>query len=278
MSLPALRGRRLLAAWWLVFAGAFLCGCSTLPITAVVRTDGGEISYSLSGVGSPAVVLQSGLGDDKSPWSGVFAKLASSRAVFAYDRPGYGESKGIPEARDPCSIAMELHALLKASKVNPPYILVGHSLGGLYQYAFARLYPAEVAGLVLLDPTHPKHWQRMQRDVPVMSALISGMRATVFSSAMRREFDDQEKCLVRLEALAPIDKPARVLTRSRFELAELGPFESMVRSLEPGWIPLTGAKRIERVEGSRHYIQRDRPAAVVGAIEAVAAESPTASK
>ena len=162
--------------------------------------------------------------------------------------------------------------------VKPPYILVGHSLGGLYQYAFARLYRAEVAGLVLVDPTHPKHWQRMQQDVPATAALVRGMRATVFSRAMRREFDDQEKCLERLEALAPIDKPARVLTRSRFELAELGPFESMVRSLEPDWMALTGGKRIERVEGARHYIQRDRPAVVVGAIEAVAAESRAASK
>lgn len=236
------------------------------------------MSYSLSGVGHPVVVLQSGLGDSRSPWSAVVAKLAPSHAVFTYDRPGYGESSATIDARDACTVATELRSLLKAARVDPPYLLVGHSLGALYQYAFAKLYPSEVAGLVLLDPTHPNHWQRMQRDVPAIATVIGGMRATVFTSAMRREFDDQEKCLERLSSLPPINKPARILTRTRFELVERGAFEAMVHSLEPDWISLVGAAQLERVEGSGHYIQRDQPARVVTAIEAVAAQSPMGSK
>lgn len=257
-------------AFFSLFASVLLGACATLPGTSIVRNAGTDIAYSLAGAGSQTVVLQSGLGDGKQAWTNVFAKLSASRAVFAYDRPGYGESGDGVTARDPCSIASELRSLLSAAKVKPPYVLVGHSLGGLYQYAFAKLYPAEVAGIVLLDPTHPQHWQRMQRDLPVFAALVSGMRATLFSAAMRREFDDQEKCLERLAALPPIDNVTRVLTRSRFELSELGPFESMVRALEPDWLTLTGAKQIERVVGARHYIHKDRPDAVVAAINAVA--------
>jgi pimeloyl-ACP methyl ester carboxylesterase len=258
-----------------IYALAFLAclsACASIPVTDVVRTESGTVSYTYSGSGHPVVVLQSGLGDGRRAWSSVYATLAQSHAVFAYDRPGYGESEGVPQTRDPCGIAAELHSLLKAAQVAPPYILVGHSIGGLYQYAFAKLYPVEVAGLVLLDPTHPNHWQRLQQDVPTMAAVVRGLRATVFSRAMRREFDDQAKCNERLEGLPKLEMPARVLTRSRFPVTESAAFESMVRSLEPDWLRLSGARRIDRVDDSGHYIQGDQPAAVLAAIEAVIAE------
>jgi pimeloyl-ACP methyl ester carboxylesterase len=258
---------------WVSVSLLLLAGCTSVPTTGTKLTPDGVLAYSVTGSGYPVVVLQSGLGDGRDPWAAVVSKLARSHTVFAYDRPGYGESSSTNGPRDPCTIASELHGLLASAGVPPPYVLVGHSLGGLYQYAFARLYPSEVAGLVLLDPTHPHHWDRMQVDAPTAAALVRGLRATVFTSAMVREFDDQGKCLQELTALPPLHKPTRLLTRSRFELLELGAFENMVRTLEPDWMAMTGAARLERVEGSRHYIQKDRPPRVVAAIEAVASES-----
>jgi pimeloyl-ACP methyl ester carboxylesterase len=250
-----------------------MVGCSTVPTTGTARTANGVIAYSVTGTGNPVVVLQSGLGDDRGPWAGVVSELTRSHTVFAYDRPGYGESSSTREPRDACTIASELHGVLQSARVPPPYLLVGHSLGGLYQYAYARLYPSEVAGMVLLDPTHPEHWRRMQVDAPAQAAILSGMRATLFSSTMRREFDDQEKCLDTLTTLPPVNMPTRVLTRTRFELVERGPFERMVRSLEPDWLSLTGAKRLEPVAGSGHYAQKDQPSRVLAAIESVSAEA-----
>ena len=69
-----------------------LVSCSSVTTTAVHHAERGDMAYSVSGVGHPTVVLQSGLGDGKNPWSAVIAKLTSLHRVFAYDRPGYGES------------------------------------------------------------------------------------------------------------------------------------------------------------------------------------------
>ncbi len=248
-------------------------GCASLRATTMTRLDGGTIAIYRSGIGHPTVVLQSGLGDGKSTWSSIVERLGNWESVFAYDRPGYGESEKSENPRDPCRIAEELHDLLHASAVPPPYLLVGHSLGGLYQYAFAQLYPQEVAGLLLLDPTHPQHWKRMQKDASVQAAAMRIMRAAVFGSAMRREFDGQDKCEDRPESQPPPSCPVRLLTRTRFADTERGGFERMLRSLEVDWQRLLGAQPIERVPNSGRYIHRDKPEVVIAAIRELLAEA-----
>ncbi|GAB3255397.1 alpha/beta fold hydrolase [Chitinimonas naiadis] len=247
-----------------------LAGCAAMPTTATHRTTEGVLAYTRIGDGRPTVVLQSGLGDGKSAWTNLISRLSPRYTVLAYDRPGYGDSSASTAPRDACTVASELHTLLHAEGVPPPYVLVGHSLGGLYQYAYARLYPDEVSGLVLVDATHPKHWQHLQADAPKTAAVLSGMRATVFSPIMRREFDAQDQCVDRLAALAPLRMPVRVLTKTRYELYERGAFEAVVHADEQDWLRLTGATRVEPVEGAGHYIQNDDPAAVLRAIGAVA--------
>lgn len=256
-----------------IFSGVLLIGCSSEPTTAH-QTLGGKIDYTYIGNSSKSVIIfQAGLGDDKSTWSTIINGLKDSHKVFTYDRPGYGDSTSSSMPRDACTIATELRSLLKAENINPPYLLVGHSIGGLYQYAFARLYPNDVAGLVLLDPTHPKHWQRIKKDDPASAKIITFLRATLFSKVMRSEFDDQEKCLERLDALQPINKPVRLLTRSSFSLGEKGAFEKIVRSLELEWKSLLNANQIEQIENSGHYIYRDQPNKVIKIIKEASTEA-----
>ena len=81
--------------------------------------------------------------------------MAETRAL-AYHRAGYGRSDASPQPRDGAQVVQELRALLQARQLPPPYVLVGHSLGGLYMQLYARQYPAEVAALVLVDSTHPE--------------------------------------------------------------------------------------------------------------------------
>ena len=111
-----------------------------------------------------------------------------------------------------------------------------------------------------------------------MAVLVGGLRKTIFTAAMRREFDDQEKALAQLALLPPIRKPAVILTRTRFEPMERGAFENMARSLALDWVTLLGSARLERVEGSGHYIHKDQPDRVVAAIESVFAQSRAAKK
>jgi pimeloyl-ACP methyl ester carboxylesterase len=219
-------------------------------------------AHSIVGAGLPVVVYLSGLGDDRQPWHDVINRVTKNVTQIAYDRPGYGATPASESNRDPCTIAREQRAFLRSVGLAPPYVLVGHSLGGLYQYAYAKLFPDDVAAIVFLDPTHPEHWKRLQNEAPVVAGLTHVLRASVFSEVMRREFDKQSECLNELDRTSHLAKPSRLLVRDRFAPPERGNFENTVGVLAQDWQKLIGAPRIERIPGSGHYLQRDRPDAV----------------
>ncbi|MGV7206437.1 alpha/beta fold hydrolase [Oxalobacteraceae bacterium A2-2] len=262
MSFPAAARVALFAT--LSFA---LAACETLPTTGRATLSAAAApAYALAGSGSPAVVLQAGLGDGKATWEKVFDPLSRSGQVFAYDRPGYGDSAWTDGPRDPCTVARELHATLQVAGVKPPYILVGHSLGGLYQYAYAKLYPSEVAGLVLLDPTHPRHLARLQADNPTMAAAAKGMNMLTMSAAARREFADQAECVDGLNQSVPLAMPVRLLASGKRDFMETAGYAATLDKLRQDWLKLTGAARVEVQPSSTHYLQKDVPDAVIAAV------------
>src|SRR5207253_2207002 len=112
--------------------------------------DGRLLRMRVEGQGSPAVVMEIGLGGPLEEWKLVQPEVARFTKVFAYDRIGALETKSKLTGQD---IARELHAALQKAGIEPPYVLVGQSFGGIYNRIFASLYPNEVAGMVLLDPT-----------------------------------------------------------------------------------------------------------------------------
>jgi len=246
----------------------FIClaGCATVSTTARVEVSSSSIAYHVKEGPGPTIVFQSGLGDGKSVWEGVLRRLPKSVSLFAYDRPGYGDSPSSPGPRDPCSIARELRALLRAADVRPPYVLVGHSLGGTYQFHFAKLFPEDVVGLVLLDPTHPHHWSRMQQDAPVRASTLNGLRLVAFTGVMRREFDDQEACNTDLNLSVPVSKPTSLLFSGRFRPEELGSFERMVRKMRGEWTTFFVDAVSSEASNSGHYLHKEAPDAVVEAI------------
>ncbi|GAB2859110.1 alpha/beta hydrolase [Pseudoduganella ginsengisoli] len=257
----------------ILFAAAvLLSGCAAVSTTGTAALPDGNVSYALVGPaspGNPTVVFQSGLGDGKVVWSQVLPAVQQHAQVFAYDRPGYGASRMIPGPRDACTIAAEERRVLQVAGVKPPYLLVGHSLGGLYQYVFAKMYPADVAGIVLLDPTHPRHWETLQRDMPTTASAIKTMGSVMFQAAMRREFDDQTGCLNTINMAAPLHVPARVLISTETSMLMSASFKESVDGLSADWARMTGAARAEPIAKSGHYIQREQPQAVIDAITAV---------
>jgi pimeloyl-ACP methyl ester carboxylesterase len=110
--------------------------------------------------GSPTVILDSGLGDSYLSWRKVQPQIAKFARVCSYDRAGIGYSDGSPRPRTSQIIAEELHALLQAAGIAPPYVLVGHSMGGYDVRLFASLYRSEVRGMVLVDASHPDQENR----------------------------------------------------------------------------------------------------------------------
>jgi pimeloyl-ACP methyl ester carboxylesterase len=148
---------------------------------------GFSLNINCTGQGSPAVILDSGLGVPAAGWNLVQPDVAKFARVCSYDRAGYGWSSPGPSPRTSLQISKELHALLEKAGVSPPYILVGHSFGGFNVRVFNGLYPGEVLGMVLVDSSHEDQESRMpasfraavaksdrqiQRMRPVMPLLI----------------------------------------------------------------------------------------------------------
>jgi pimeloyl-ACP methyl ester carboxylesterase len=108
--------------------------------------------------GSPTVILEQGLGGISSGWALVQPEVAKATRVCSYDRAGMGWSDSSSEPRDAQHIAQELHSLLHNANIPGPYVLVGWSFGGLYIREYAAQYGDQVAGLVLVDSSHPDQW------------------------------------------------------------------------------------------------------------------------
>ncbi|WP_218011498.1 alpha/beta fold hydrolase [Azohydromonas lata] len=132
---------------------------SATATTSTENVKGRQVEYVLAGRGTPAVVFENGLGGALDNWRQVISEISKYTTVLAYNRPGYGDSAMADTPRDGEHIASELRDLLAAAHLKPPYVLVGHSAGGLYMQYFARRYPREVAGLILVDSTHPQQFQ-----------------------------------------------------------------------------------------------------------------------
>lgn len=151
----------------LLFLGAaFQVVASTLderqypPPGEMVDVGGYQLHLLCSGEGSPTVVLEQGGGGSSLAWFNVQPQVAEVTRVCAYDRAGLGWSQAGPEPRDGKRVAEELHTLLARAGIQGPYVLAGWSYGGIFVRSFAERYPGEVAGLLLLDATHPEVWTR----------------------------------------------------------------------------------------------------------------------
>ena len=129
----------------------------------MVDVGGHRLHAIRKGKGRPAVVFESGWGSEIRTWEYVFATVAEFTTVVAYSRAGNGDSEAGPLPRTPERIAEDLHILLRQMNIEPPYVLVGHSLGGLYIRVFAALHPEEVSGLVFIDAMHERLFKEFER-------------------------------------------------------------------------------------------------------------------
>jgi pimeloyl-ACP methyl ester carboxylesterase len=133
------------------------------PPGALVDVGGRRLHYERAGVDAPTVVIETGAGTLAHTWEPIVGRLAEKSTVVTYDRAGYGWSGGAgPGLRTGMDVADDLMTMLEEAEVPGPYVLVGHSLGGLYARVFAARFPDETAGLVLIDATHEDVMDRMR--------------------------------------------------------------------------------------------------------------------
>lgn len=128
------------------------------PPGTLVDIGGFRLHLHCTGNGSPTIVLDAALGASSLSWSLVQPELARLSRVCSYDRGGFGWSDPGPMPRTADRIAEELHTLLERARVPPPYVLVGHSFGGLVALIFASRFRTVTSGLVLVDPAHAEDW------------------------------------------------------------------------------------------------------------------------
>jgi pimeloyl-ACP methyl ester carboxylesterase len=130
------------------------------PPGELVNINGCRLHIQSTGKGSPTVILEAGLGAITSGWGWIQPEVAKFTRVVSYDRPGLGWSESGNSSPSASHIAWQLHQLLQASGIEGPYVLVGHSMGGLLVRVFENLYPDEVVGMVLVEASHPDQHER----------------------------------------------------------------------------------------------------------------------
>ena len=128
------------------------------PPGQLLNVGGRKQHIWIEGTGPATVILEAGLMSTVLSWSGLREQLVKSYRVVAYDRAGLGWSDLGPMPRSADRLAAELRELLRTAGIEPPYILVGHSFGGLTVPAYAAAYPADTLGMVLVDPVAPAEW------------------------------------------------------------------------------------------------------------------------
>jgi pimeloyl-ACP methyl ester carboxylesterase len=128
------------------------------PPGRLVDSGGRRLHLIESGQGGPAVVFESGISASCLNWTDVRNRVARFTRCYSYDRATLGWSDPVDTPRVASRIVEELHALLQTAGVPPPYVLVGHSFGGLVVRAYAVKYRGEIAGLVLIDPLGAREW------------------------------------------------------------------------------------------------------------------------
>lgn len=265
---------------------ATLLACAALHATptqlapATVRTIAGHPLEIRTGglVSAPAtVVFENGLRETLETWKPVIESLAPRAHVFAWNRPGYGRSEVAAGPRDGRTVVEELRRALRETGCPPPYVLVGHSMGGLYVQEFARAHPDEVAGVVLVDAAYPGVIKRSE-DFPLYTRI--GKRL-FFSDTVNREIDAIHATGEQVLALPPRDDIP--MTRL-FNI----PHSADAVAVDFGTVDDDPAvrKRVEAmypqarnvIVDSDHRIQEANPELVVKAIDEMLQSSATAAR
>lgn len=221
---------------------------------------GYHLHITCEGAGGPPVIFEAGLGSDGRTWEAVADPLAGETQVCRYDRRGIGLSDPLAPGtgtRTAADIVRDLRRVLQAQEVRPPFILVGHSAGGLSMRLFAAQHPDEVAGLVLVDASHEDQYERKAASLPPAER----------DEYLRHEDGNNFEGLSQLRSAAEIRRAAPLPPVPLVVLS--APGDADHTALQSQLALLTSGATHHVVADAGHFIHVDRPGAVVEAIGAL---------
>jgi pimeloyl-ACP methyl ester carboxylesterase len=241
------------------------------------KVDAGGHSLNLlvggqRGEAMPVVILEGGFGTGITSWSTVQREIAKFAQVVSYDRAGLGQSDPGPKPRDAKQIATELHMALEKVGIKPPYVLVGHSLGGPLVRVFAGMYPTEVAGLVLIDPSQ-EAFHAWAKTNPPPGFKEEEAKIAKAPQGLRDEYAAVDAIYEQARVTKiPAGIPVTLLTAMQDDGMPSEARRMWVQK-QKEWIEkVPGGKRIV-AEKSGHFIQAQEPALVIDAIKQVVEQS-----
>lgn len=267
-----------------------------------VNIDTHSLSFNSWGSGKPTVVIDVGIGESYRSWKQITDSVSTLTRVVAYDRAGYGQSEPGPMPRNCRQETIELRTLLEKAGVEPPYVLIGHSLGALNAQYFANQYPEIVAGIVLLDPP-PLRWIFGNADFPELDAMAEQQTRSFFSmadSASGSPDSTSKAIAVLLQAVASehkelFESSARLVSSitsfSNLPLTVIAAgkpnpaFGTSAVRFQKFWIDESKAVaqksthgRFLLIEESTHHIHRDFPQKVISEIKDILRSTRRGSK
>src|SRR6185503_9296032 len=230
-----------------------------------VDVGGHSLNLLVGGQGSPAVVFEGGFGTGIASWSTVQKEVAAFARTVSYDRAGLGQSDLGPKPRSAKQIASELHTALEKAGIKPPYVLVGHSLGGIFVRVFADMYPKEVVGMVLIDPSQESfnEWIRKSQPDRLKAAQAQMANASEGPRAEAAALDATD-AQARL-AKVPPGIPVTLLSATEDESMPADARRVWIEKHKEWIATVPGGKHIV-VEKTAHFIQGQQPKLVIESI------------
>jgi pimeloyl-ACP methyl ester carboxylesterase len=243
----------------------------TVPV--MVNTGAGKVEMVVSGSGRPAAVFESGFSDTYEYWDAVVASVSTKVQTVRYNRAGFGHSPMTDRPRTAVEIATELHTALANANVASPYILVGHSAGGMYVRVFAHLFPADVAGIVLVDPAPEAFYSMLAQEDP---ALWKMMQEDLKNSppGAGAQMNENDKTVEEVKAAFPLPKvPVVVISGTKAQPPVFTPERRKeMTSLQAALVQqMPGAQHVEAT-GCGHNIPGDCPSIISDTILKMAAK------
>lgn len=228
-----------------------------------IKVNGIEFYYERDGKSgnTPVVVFDSGYGWPLENWDSIRREVGEFAELFFYDRAGVGKSGKSDLPMHSLQNARNLKALLQETGVQPPYLLVGHSFGGLNVRLFAELYPEDLAGIILVDACHEDQNDNM---VPLFTPAVQQDYLGQFTvEASLAEFEDS---LEQVRGIALGDLPLLILTGGTQPYHTK---ESMAAWLgfQKELAGLSSCSEQVIVEDAGHAIHRDEPGVVISEIQ-----------